>query len=192
MRIAKRWQQWVTTKKDRRMNLYLRLKHWQVFIILIFGQFLANFEIEIQGYENLQLIINVIGQLIYFSWGLFVGHGLYQIIPVKIKVNYNLFLINTFIILAAEIVLRMFFHKREFAFHGLAVLPGFYLVYAFLQYMIFPAIELRSIENDRKADVGECIGDFFLIFLLPIGIWFLQPRINRVIEATRETEIQNE
>jgi hypothetical protein len=68
-------------------------------------------------------------------------------------------------------------------FNGVAALPGFYVFYALLYYISFPARTLKSIENGKKADFGEYFGDFFLIVFLPIGIWFLQPRINKVTQG---------
>lgn len=73
-------------------------------------------------------------------------------------------------------------------FNGLAALPGFYVFYAFLYFMMFPARALKSIEKGKKADISEYIGDFFLIIFLPIGIWFLQPRMNKVAEASQQDE----
>ena len=68
-------------------------------------------------------------------------------------------------------------------FDGIAALPGFYVFYALLYCMSFPARILKSIEKGKRADFGEYIGDFFLVVFLPIGIWFLQPRINKVTQS---------
>lgn len=160
------------------MNFILRLKHWQVFIILIIGLFVGNFEIE--GNQTLTAILLSFGMTTYFLWILLVGHGLYQILPEKIDLNYNLFLINSFIWLTAYIIVMVISDGQGMTFKGLAALPGFYVFYAFLYFLMFPARTLKSIEKNKKADIGECIGDFFLIVFLPIGIWFLQPRINKV------------
>ena len=160
------------------MKFILRLKHWQVFLILIAGLFISNFEIE--NNKTLTTILFLIGMTTYFSWILFVGHALYQLLPEKIELNYNLFLINSFIWLTSYIFVMVISDGQGMTFSGVEALPGFYVFFAFLYFLMFPARALKSIEKDRKADIGECIGDFFLIVFLPIGIWFLQPRINRV------------
>jgi len=67
-------------------------------------------------------------------------------------------------------------------FNGLAALPGFYVMYALLHCHMFPARTLKSIERGEKVAIVECFGVFFLIIFLPIGIWFLQPRISKVIK----------
>jgi hypothetical protein len=160
------------------MNFFLRLKHWQVFLILISGLVASNFKIV--DNQMLTAILLLIGMIIYFSWILFVGHGLYQLLPDKIELNYNLFIVNSFVWLAAYLAIMIISDGEGMTFTGLAALPGFYVFYAFLHFMMFPARALKSLEKGKKADIGECIGDFFLIVFLPIGIWFIQPRINKV------------
>jgi hypothetical protein len=170
------------------MNFILRLKHWQVFLALIVGLFVSSFNIE--DNPTLTTILLLAGMTIYFSWMLFVGHGLYQLVPDKIELNYNLFIINSFVWLTAYIAIMIISDGEGMSFTGLSALPGFYVFYAFLHFIMFPVRTLKSIEKGRKADIGECIGDFFLVVFLPIGIWFLQPRINKVTEG-QNTQINN-
>ncbi|WP_426491678.1 hypothetical protein [Hymenobacter sp. 102] len=46
-----------------------------------------------------------------------------------------------------------------------------------LQYV---ARALRSVELQRPAQFSEFVGEFFLLWFYPVGIWFIQPRINRL------------
>jgi len=178
---ASRW----TKGQQTTMNFILRLKHWQVFLILILGLFINNFTIE--DNQTLTTILRLTGAVIYFSWGLLVGHGLYQIASDKLNLNYNLFLINSFVWLTAYMIVIIISDGQGMTFTGVEALPGFYVFFAFLHFLMFPARTLKSIEKDKKADIGECIGDFFLIVFLPIGIWFLQPRINKVTAGPDQT-----
>ena len=171
------------------MKSILKLKHWQVFIILIVGLLLNNFTIE--DNQTLTTIFSITGAIIYFMWPLLVGHGLYQILLDRINLNYNFFIINSFVWLTAWIIIMIMSDGQGMIFNGVAALPGFYVFYALLYYLAFPARTLKSIEKGKKADFGEYIGDFFLIVFLPIGIWFLQPRINRVIRG-QEGKMVNE
>ena len=166
------------------MNFILRLKHWQIFLILIVGLLIHNLTIE--DNPTLSTILQVSGGMVYFLWILLVGHSLYQLLPNKINLNYNLYIINTFVWLAAYIIVMVISDGQGMTFTGVEALPGFYAFFAFLHFLIFPARILKSIEQDKKADIGECIGDFFLIVFLPIGVWFLQPRINKVATQKRQ------
>lgn len=70
-----------------------------------------------------------------------------------------------------------FFSKGDFIMplHFAAMFSTFYA-------MIFAAKTLKSAELERKAGVSEYLGDFFLIWFYPIGIWILQPRIHRLMK----------
>ena len=45
---------------------------------------------------------------------------------------------------------------------------------------------IKTIDIKREAFVGDYIGEFFLIYFFPIGIWFLQPMINKAFNETDE------
>lgn len=166
------------------MSFILRLKHWQIFPIILIGATLYGFTIE--GDQKLTTTLTVTGGIIYFLWPLLVGHELYQFLPNKIQLNYHLFILNSFIWMTAFVTTTIISDAQGMTFHGIAVLPGFYVAYTFLHLIMFPARVLKSIEKGTKADIGECIGDFFLIIFLPFGIWFLQPRINKVTEKLKD------
>ena len=140
--------------------------------------FVGSFKID--GNPTLTTILFLTGVLIYFSWILLVGHALFQLLPDRIELNYNLFIINSFIWLTSYAAVMIISEGEGMTFSGLAALPGFYVFYAIVHFIMFPARVLRSIEQGKKAAIGECIGDFFLIVFLPIGIWFIQPRINQI------------
>lgn len=171
------------------MRFLLTAKHWQVFLILVFGLFINNFSIA--GNPTLTTILNVIGYLTYFLWPMLVGHGLQEYIPRKVSLNDTFFLINGFIAIAAILGIMIISNGQGMTFSGIEALPMFYVFYAFLYYLSFPGRTLRTIENKRLPDLGEYIGDFFLVVFLPIGIWFLQPRINRIVNE-QEAEIEME
>lgn len=59
--------------------------------------------------------------------------------------------------------------------HFFAMLNIFYA-------MIFAAKTLKSAELNREALLSDYLGDFFLIWFYPLGIWILQPRIHKLIK----------
>lgn len=171
------------------MRFFLTARHWQIFLMLMFGLVINNFVVE--DNRTLTTILNLAGYLIYFSWPLFVGHGLQEYIPRKVELTDTFFLINGFIAMAAYLVIMILSDGQGMTFSGVEALPIFYVFYAFFYFMSFPGKSLRSIENNREVGVGEYIGDFFLVLFLPIGIWFLQPRVNKIAEQQRD-EVTNE
>ncbi len=128
------------------------------------------------------MILNLVGYLIYFSWPLFVGHGLQEFMPRRVELNDTFFLINGFLFIALYLGAMIVSDGHGMKFTGVAALPFFYLFYALFCFLSFPGKSLRTIENNRLAGVAEYIRDFFLVLFLPIGIWFLQPRVNKIAE----------
>jgi hypothetical protein len=46
----------------------------------------------------------------------------------------------------------------------------------------FAAKVMKSVEIDRLAKFSDYAGEFFLIWFMPVGVWFLQPRLNRMVK----------
>ena len=162
------------------MNKILQLKHWQNFLILFLSLFISNTTIENSPLWN--DILGNIGVVLLFSILLTYGHGLYSYLPPKIDLNYNFFIINGFLVITTLIAVGILTESNKVSFTGIYALPGFYLFYAFLHTIAFPAKVLKSIELNREANLEEYIGLFFMIIFWPFCVWFFQPRVNKVTD----------
>ncbi|HPE57275.1 MAG TPA: hypothetical protein P5514_13300 [Bacteroidales bacterium] len=58
----------------------------------------------------------------------------------------------------------------------------FVAMFCTLYAMIFAAKTIKSAELEKEAKVSDYLGDFFLVWFFPIGIWILQPRIHKLID----------
>lgn len=164
---------------------FLNLKHWQAFLIIIIGLFILN--LTITNNSTASWICTIIGIVIYSLWPIIVGNELNYLLPKKVTLNFSFFLINVFIWLVVLIGAFVFVPEGEsLTFTGLSALPFFYAIFAYFYSLAFPAKALKSIGLGREANFSDYAGDFFLILFLPIGIWFLQPRLNKVIIMKRE------
>jgi hypothetical protein len=63
-----------------------------------------------------------------------------------------------------------------FPLHFAAVACIFYCLY-------FVAKTIKTAELQREVKFSEFAGEFFLIWFFPIGVWMIQPRINKIIET---------
>lgn len=165
----------------------LKLKHRQIFIISMIAGGMANFTIG--GSETLTLAISLTGTFIYFLWPLLVSHSLFQLVHHRIKLSYNFFLINAFIVLISYVSIMIISNGAGMTFTGLAALPGFYVFFALLYCTAFPVRLLNTIEKEREVTFSEYILDFFLVIFFPIGIWILQPRMNLVAKKFEKTNV---
>lgn len=48
--------------------------------------------------------------------------------------------------------------------------------------LYFVAKTFKTVELQREVSFSDFVGEFFLIWFYPIGIWFIQPKINKMIE----------
>lgn len=48
--------------------------------------------------------------------------------------------------------------------------------------MFFVAKTIKTVELQRQVKFGDFAGEFFLILYYPIGIWIIQPKINKMME----------
>lgn len=168
------------------MRLFLTAKHWQIFILLSAGIAIYNFTIV--GQPEITTVLRVTGLLISFSWQLAVGHELYNFLPAKVEMNYNLFIINWFVFILAYCAILIYSDGEGATFTGWAALFMFYVVYALVHILIFPGRLLKSVEMRKKAGFTEYIETVALMFFWPVGVWFVQPRINEVVMEQAGTE----
>lgn len=156
-------------------------------------------------FELMSTVISVIMALcliIYFLWFYTLGINLHRKLPPSVKMNLNLFLF--FISYPVVYIIAFcFFISRSiqftnglppFAFptsilliiplHLVAMFCMFYCIY-------FVSKALKSAELQRDAVVGDYIIDFICFWFYFVGIWFLQPRINKLF-AGDEGELPDE
>ncbi len=57
--------------------------------------------------------------------------------------------------------------------HFLAMFCMFYNLY-------FAAKTIKLAELQRQVNFGDYAGEFFLMWFFPIGVWWLQPKVNRL------------
>ncbi len=160
------------------MTLLLRMKHWQIFLLLLLASFISNFTWV--GYELLSTILNLIGVLLYMIWYFAVGLELSEHLPRKVELPRTLFIVNGFVLTLSIVILIMIF-DGSFESNGLL---GFiwitYMMYAMFQFFFYPGKALRSVELKEEAKIGEYLGYFFLMIFWPIGIWWIQPKLNKI------------
>lgn len=163
------------------MNAILKLKHWQVFLILLFASITSNF--TWQDHDEFNLLINLTGSIAYFAWYLILGLELTEFSPPRVELPRTMFIINSFFLIFSVIVLIAAF-DGSYSGNGLF---GFiwvvYMFYALFQFIFYPSRAFRTAELKKEVSFGQYFGSFLLIFFWPIGIWWIQPRINRIVKG---------
>ncbi len=161
------------------MRAILHLKHWQIFSLLMLIMLIGN--IDLKGMDQLTMAFSTTGIILYLMVLLMYGHALYTYLPKHISFNYNLFLISSFVYAVAISTITILYNTDNFHQTAFYILP-FVLAAAALLYAIsFPARILRSLELNRKVQFGEYTMLVLSIIFWPFCIWFIQPRINKIV-----------
>ena len=167
------------------MNFILKLKHWQVFLILLISSIASNFTWE--NHQLFNLGLNSLGLIIYFLWYFAVGLELTEHLPPRIELARTMFIINGFVLIFSILVIGAVFNG-QFSSNGfLGLIWSVYLIYAIFQFMFYPSKALRTVENGKEATIGQYFGYFLLTIFWPIGIWWIQPKLNKIEEVSNNT-----
>lgn len=190
------------------LNIFLKAKHWQIFLwqfaipfvlyifFIIYVIFRAitennpNVIFEMIPYIN---FITILTLITYYGWIWAIGSKLISKAPSDLKLNLN-FLKIGILLVSIFTILYMFFTNslllggsNNILFNNplwfLLLIP-LYLLMLFCAFYIvyFTSRLIKSIEMGKSAELGDYIVDFILIMFVVVGIWFIQPRINKIIE----------
>jgi hypothetical protein len=177
------------------MKRFLRLKHWQVFFVswgLLTAFFACLFTQPdiIVYYLPLWILIFLIGTTNSFIWVWVAVAEVIQTIALGMRPKDNLFRICFWIpvtyvsYLVGFLLFNLFVHKTE-SFNielELKLLGGFGLlsVMCILYGLMFAAKVIKSAELQRNLKFHEYLPEFVLLILAPIGLWVIQPRLNKL------------
>ena len=174
------------------MDFIMRMKHWQVFLFVALP-FLLMF-LVIPTFVLLKPAITVtvimfpllaVWIISFISYILFLGISIdkFANFPKKPnKKNFSGLMIYSFIYSLLFIFLFTDMGPMDdlhnvmpkiLPFHLLAMLSNIYGIR-------FIAKMLVSIEKGEIVKAGDYLGEFFLFWFIPVGIWVLQPRINKI------------
>jgi hypothetical protein len=179
------------------MTKFLTLKHWQLFGLLmgvpILLDIIAIGSIISGNPRNTFIIfpaIMILFMVLYFGWFYSLGMNLCKKLPESVTMNLTRFKIFLFI----PVVYLIFFLVFIFGmFSGIlsGVQPDpsiftwifplhFFSMFCIFYCLYFIAKALKTVELQRPVTFGDYAGEFSLIWFFPIGIWKIQPRINRL------------
>ncbi|MFT3705305.1 MAG: hypothetical protein QM802_23255 [Agriterribacter sp.] len=183
------------------MTKFLTLKHWQLFVLLIgipiisefvvIGSIVTSRDATIMAYYFPIMMIYFIG--VFFGWFYTLGISLHKKLPESAPMNVNRFKIFLFIPVAYILLICAFMASRfsgistseQFnpAIFGLIIVPlHLFSMFCIFYCLYFNAKALKTVELQRPLTFSDYAGEFFLIWFFPIGVWIIQPRINKLFD----------
>ena len=166
------------------MKILLRLKHWQMFLIL-FLPFIFTDDTTVGQ------IVQIVWFIIYFGWVYTIGIALHERLPDGHGINPTYFKISFFYIIFYLSVITFLFkggysinqdNYKEYGNSVWVIIPlHTYLMWSILYFFYFAAKMLVSIIEGKVVGIEKSIGYFFAFFFFPIGVWYIQPKVQKII-----------
>ena len=181
------------------MGKLLRLKHWQIFLLVVgiplLVQLVQNIFIVIGGWSRqgpffvLSGILLGFSLLIYYLWIGEVGRKLSEN-QLPGSMNVGRFRFSFWVSCISSIFLFIYFWYYDYninQFSGGGIVPitligviVFVALFTLFYCLSFMARAIVQRERAQKITSAEYFSEFIMAVMFPIGIWFLQPRINRL------------
>lgn len=172
------------------MKLFLRLKAWQIFLLVAVPMFLPMFLGPTP--ENFASFgaISWIWMVILVGWIYSVGNASNNRLPPSLQKNPLIYRLGFGLAVVYGAVLGFFimphtassimthnpqgFPTWAIPLHLLSMAAMFYGVW-------FTAKQFATLQRQEELRFMDYSGPFFLFWFAPIGVWFLQPRINELL-----------
>jgi|GEM_PF-7109067 len=166
------------------MEIVFKAKHWQ-----IFGTFVA-FAFVGSMIENINPIVDAVFNIFMVSvilgWILMLGHGLSRRLNTLDSIEFKIFKAAGILLIVSASLSKILMttHITEPRGHSIVFMTflGIYTLTLLTITFTFPAKTLKRLETKEEIDINDYFGDIFGLIFWPIGIWTIQPRINKLID----------
>jgi hypothetical protein len=135
----------------------------------------------------------------FFGWFWSIGIGLQDKIPASVKMKTGKFKVFFFIPITYMLLISISMGTAMSGLFGSGEEPNAGLIgslmaiilplHLFSMFCIFYCLyfvskTFKTVELQRETTFSDFAGEFFLIWFYPIGIWIVQPKINKMVDAT--------
>ncbi len=165
-------------------NLFLRAKNWQIFCLFAIwfvADLIAMMSVTARPPNDLPfwVVSGLFGFLFYF-WFWSLGSFLNSIVHPRLRLSYGFFCFAV-VYPAVYVLAFMLFLQNHLPLLFAVVIPLHLLaMFCMIYPLYFISKNLVLAETGKSASFSDYAGPFFLFWFFPVGVWFVQPRINRL------------
>lgn len=164
--------------------MMLRAKHWQIFLLLLTPHFLSWYTTD----TTTDRMLGLLSVFLLIAWLVMQSNELLALRPKQEGYSSVWLLADAFLVLAAwgySVVSEdqdFYLSTTSWHVNGTAGWLFLYVLFAYLHVHWFPASLLQTVEKGQRPDTRKTVLWFLLYFFWPVGVWFIQPRLNRLLE----------
>lgn len=164
-------------------NSFLKMQAWELFSLIIMPV-LAGFFIPEKTIPIILPILNTFFFIVIIGWLYSIGIVFNDKLNKELRRDDILFRANTVYFLVYVVIL--FFdiaslQSKLFDESSFAIFFSMYFIFAVFHCFYFASRALVMYEIKRKVNFENHRKEFFLLIAFVIGVWLLQPRINKLV-----------
>ena len=188
------------------------MKHWQLFVLLVGLPLLFDMVMVVliilsiinkdtrsvfPIFPGIMLVVIFLCTGSFFAWLYTLGTSLYKKLPDNATMSLITFKIFFFIpvlyILSLSAWIAVTFthvspENPPSPLIFLLIIPlHLFSMFCIFYCLYFVAKTLKAVEWQKPVTFSDYIGEFFLLWFYFIGVWFIQPRINKLFAPAPET-----
>lgn len=175
------------------MDKILKLKHWQIFLFIFSGPLVFFFQLNnadnwdpILAYSPL-LVVIFFGLLLVWFYILATNLRAKHIDVEALEIRNFKIVLSVNLCYMALMLLGML-GVQLIDFSEWKVLLDLISQGTYLYMVWYISKSLKTVELGKEAQFSEYISTLFLLWFVPLGIWFIQPRINKIFDPDIEPQ----
>jgi hypothetical protein len=166
------------------MKIFLKLKHWQLFLIWILGAI----QLSIFMKSDFWFISFGIYFGLFFLWIYSIGKILNKNNPGLIKLMNIWWILYSLSLIPFALDFRNMITKSYDGIDSwIIALTGIIGFIAITKIVIYSAKTMKKAELHKDHKTKDLVLEIFLIWFFIIGIWILQPRLNKIMAKKQST-----
>lgn len=166
------------------VRFFVKAKHWQLFAILVgcmYGQSYLAFNTDIPLLPEALTMVFLLGLI---GWLMAIGCESNKRTAPELRASSKPMLFGLGYAAAYSVFFSVYFNSSPSGSEppNMVILPFHVLAMACIFYSLgYTSKRLVTFQRGKKVGFFEYIGPFFLIWFFPIGIWFIQPKVNEMV-----------
>ena len=167
-------------------SFFLRAKHWQIFLLLTVWFVLSPIALFGSGKGLYAFVaITVVYAVSLFAWFWSMGSFFNSILERRLRLGTGFFRFALIYPVFYVFVFFIFFVNASPALF-LVIFPlHLFAMFCTLYSLYFVSKSLVLAETGNPAPFRSYLGILLLLWFFPIGVWILQPRVNRLYREKR-------
>lgn len=157
------------------MKIFKNIKHWQLFMVMI-GPPVIVAAFAGPGPNELRSLASIVGYSVYFIWLWSIGI-LYRA-SYSEDIIYSVFILTGGVAIIGVEIYDLYNKQSEDLEPSLWGNIGFFFVWVIGIFLT--ARRLKLVESAQGRPGSNIVLDCFAFFIIPIGPWIIQPRVNRL------------